>query len=67
MQSIGLMQVFAFSHLLCRRTDGETRGSKCLASGRPALGTKRASKRPRNLENAISYNQPNAKSHGSGH
>ena len=52
-----------------RRTDGLKRESKCLASGRPVLGTKRASKRPRNLENAnaISRNQPNAKSHGSGH
>jgi len=29
------------------------------------LGTKRASKRPRNLVNAISRNRPNAKSHGS--
>jgi hypothetical protein len=35
--------------------------------GRPALGTKRASKRPRNLANAIGRKQPNAKSHGSGH
>ena len=34
------------------RTHRETRGSKRLASGRPALGTKRASKRPRNLANA---------------
>jgi hypothetical protein len=46
---------------MCRRTDGVTRGSKCLASGRPELGTKHASKRPRNLANAISHNQPNAK------
>ena len=52
---------------MCRRTGGVTRGSKRLASGKPALGTKRASKRPRNLANAISNNQPNAKSHGSGH
>ena len=52
---------------VCRRGDGVTRGSKGLASGRPALGTKRASKRPRNLANAISRIQPNAKSHGSGH
>ena len=50
-----------------RRTDGVTRGSKRLASGRPALGTKRTNKRPRNLANAISHKQPNAKSHGSGH
>ena len=50
----------------CRRTDGVTQGSKRLASVRPALGTKRTSKRPRNLVNAISRNQPNAKSHGSG-
>ena len=28
----------------CRRTDGVTRGSKRLASGRPALRTNRASK-----------------------
>jgi hypothetical protein len=52
---------------LCRRRDGLTRGSKRLASERPAQGTKRANKRPRNLANAISHNQPNAKSHGSGH
>jgi hypothetical protein len=39
---------------VCRRTDKVTRGSKCLASGRAALRTKRASKRPRNLANAIS-------------
>jgi hypothetical protein len=52
---------------LCRRTDGVTRGPKRSASGRPALGTKRASKRPRNSANAIRHNQPNAKSHGSGH
>jgi hypothetical protein len=52
---------------VCRRTDGVTRGSKGLASGRPVLGTKRASMRPRSLANAISHNQPNAKSHGSGH
>ena len=52
---------------MCRRTDGVTRSSKRLASGRPALGTKCASKRPRNLANAISHNQPNVKSHGSGH
>jgi hypothetical protein len=52
---------------MCRRTDGVTRGSKCLASGTPALRTKRTSKRPRNLANAISHNQPNAKKHGSGH
>jgi len=51
---------------MCRRTDGVTRGSKRLASGRPALGTKRASKRPRNVANVISHNQPNAISHGSG-
>jgi hypothetical protein len=51
----------------CHRTDGVTRGSRRLVSGRPTLGTKRASKRPRNLANAISHNQPNAKSHGSGH
>ena len=50
----------------CRRTDGVTRGSKRLASGRPALGTKRASKRTRNLANAISHNQHNTKSHGFG-
>jgi len=33
---------------VCRRTDGVTltRGSKRLASGRPAVGTKRASKQP---------------------
>ena len=29
---------------MCRRTDGVTRGSKRLASGKPALGTKRASR-----------------------
>ena len=52
---------------MCRRTDGVTRGSKRLASERPLLGTKRASKRPRNVANAISHNQLNAKSHGSGH
>ena len=52
---------------VCRRTDGGTRGSKRLTSGRPVLGTKRASKRPRNLANTISHNQPNTKSHGSGH
>jgi len=52
---------------VCRRTDGVTRGSKCLAYRRPALGTKRTSKRSRNLTNAINHNQPNAKSHGSGH
>jgi hypothetical protein len=52
---------------MCRRTDGVTRGSKRLVSGRPALGTKSESKRPRNLANAISLNQPNAKSHGSVH
>jgi hypothetical protein len=62
MQGIGLIQVFAFS-----RIDGVTRGSKRLASGRRVLGTKCASKRPRNLTNAISHNQPNAKSHGCGH
>ena len=68
MQGIGLMKVFAFSQLLCVAGQmGVTRGSKRLASGRPAVGTKRASKRPRNLANAISHNQPNAKSHGSGH
>ena len=55
------------STTMCRRTDGVTRGSKRLTSGRPALGTKRAIKRPRNLANAISHNQPNAKSHGSGY
>jgi hypothetical protein len=52
---------------MCRRTDGVTRRSKRLACTRPEIGTKRASKRPRNLANAISHNQPNAKSHGSGH
>ena len=52
---------------MCRRTDGVTLGSKCLASGRPAVGTKCSSKRPRNLVNTISHNQPKAKSHGSGH
>jgi hypothetical protein len=52
---------------MCRRTDGVTRRSKRLACGRPALGTKRVSKRPRNVANAISRNQPNAKSHGSSH
>jgi hypothetical protein len=46
---------------VCRRTDGVTGESKCLAFGRPALGTKRANKRPRNLANEISHNQPNAK------
>jgi hypothetical protein len=46
---------------MCRRTDGVTRGSKRLASGRPALGTKRASKRPRNLAIAISHNQTSVK------
>ena len=51
----------------CRRTYGATRGSKRLASGRPALATKRSSKRPKNMANAISHNQLNAKSHGSGH
>jgi hypothetical protein len=51
---------------VCRRTDGMTRGSKRLANGRPVLGTKRTSKRPRNLAIAISRNQPNATSHGSG-
>jgi hypothetical protein len=40
----------------CCRTDGVTRRYKRLACGRPALGTKRASKRPRNLANAISHN-----------
>jgi hypothetical protein len=55
------------SNTMCRMTDGVTWGSKCLASGRPALGTKRASKRQRNLANAITHNQPNAKSHYSGH
>jgi len=43
MQGIGLMQAFAFSQLLCLRTDGVTRRSKRLACGRPALGTKRVS------------------------
>jgi hypothetical protein len=52
---------------MCRRRDGVTRGSKRLVSGRPALGTKCANKRPRNLANVISNNQPNAKSHGSDH
>jgi len=54
---------------VCRRTDGVTltRGSKRLASGRPAVGTKRVSKRQWNLEKAINRNQPNAKSLGSGH
>ena len=52
---------------LCRRGDGVTRGSKRLASGRPVLGTKRESKRPRNWANAVSHNKPNARSHGSGH
>ena len=52
---------------MCRRTDGVTRGSKRLACGRPALRTKRASKRPRNLANEISHIQSNAKSLGSGH
>jgi hypothetical protein len=51
---------------LYRRGDGVTRGSMPLASGRPTLGTKSAIKRPRNVANAISHNQPNAKSHGSG-
>jgi len=52
---------------VCRRRDEVTRGSKRLVSGRPALGSKHASKRPRNLANAFSHNQPKAKSHGSGH
>ena len=52
---------------ICRMREGVTRGFKRLASGRPALGKKRANKRPRNMANAISHNQPNAKSHGSGH
>jgi hypothetical protein len=52
---------------MCRRTDGVTRESRCLACRRPAMETKRASKRPRNLANAISHNQSNAKSHGFGH
>jgi len=52
---------------MCRRTDRVTRGSKCLASERPGLGMKRSSKLPRNLANMISHNQPNVKSHGSGH
>ena len=51
---------------MCRRTDGVTRRSKRLACGRPALGRKRTNKRPRNLANAISHNQPNVNSHGSG-
>jgi len=55
------------STIMCRRTDGVTRESKRLACGRPALRTKGISKRPRNLANAISRNQPNAKLHGSGH
>ena len=50
----------------CRRNDAVTRGSKRLTSGRPALGTKRASKRTRNSANAISHNQPNTKSHDFG-
>jgi len=41
----------------CCRTDGVTGGSKPLACGRPALAMKRASKRPRNLANAINHNQ----------
>jgi hypothetical protein len=52
---------------MCRRTDGVTRRSKRLACRRPAVGKKRASKRPRNLANAINHDLPNAKSHGSGH
>jgi hypothetical protein len=52
---------------MCRRRDGVTWGSKRAASGRPALGTKRANKLPRNLANVISHNKPNVKSHGSGH
>jgi hypothetical protein len=50
-----------------RRRDGVTRGSKRAASGRQALGIKRTKKRPRNLAHAISHNQHNATSHGSGH
>jgi hypothetical protein len=62
MQGIGLMQVFAFSQLVCGRTDGVSRVSKRLAIGWRALGTKpackrpiRASKRPRSLTNPISH------------
>jgi hypothetical protein len=41
---------------VCRRAAGVTRESERLACVRPAMGTKRASKRPRNLANAISHN-----------
>jgi len=51
-----------------RRRPGVTRGTKRLPTGRPAKGDKRAPpKRRRNLQLNVSANQPNAKSHGSGH
>jgi hypothetical protein len=52
------------STTICRKTYGGTRGSKRLASRRPAMGTKRASKLPRNVANMINHN---TKSRGSGH
>jgi len=52
-----------------RRRPGITRGSKRLPAGRPPKSEKRTrpSKRPRNLQMNVDANQPNAKSHGSGH
>lgn len=55
------------STTIARRLPAVTRGSKRLPSGRPAKNEIILNKRRRNLEENIKLNQPNAKSHGSGH
>jgi len=52
---------------IARRLPLITRGSKRLPSGRPAKNEIILKKRQRNLGENIKKNQPNAKSHGSGH
>jgi len=52
---------------IARRLPLITRGSKRLPSGRPAKNEIILNKRRRNLGENIKKNQPNAKSHGSGH
>lgn len=52
---------------IARRLPAVTRVSKRLPSGRPPKNEMKIKKRRRNLGENIKHNQPNAKSHGSGH
>jgi len=61
----GIIRVQPMS--IARRRLGVTRGSKRVAAGRPASGSKPPLKRPRLLAANIEQNVPHAKSHGVGH